>query len=61
MSKPLSPESGAPVLIDFGDGVERECRIVRRGPDGSWLIRSPEGAEGYYSGPFRPARDGEAS
>lgn len=48
-----SPEKGTPVFIDFGDGVERECHIVRPGPAGSWLIRSPEGAEGYYSGLFR--------
>jgi len=42
-----------PVLIDFGDGVERECSIVGFGPDGGWTIRSPEGALGYYSGPYK--------
>ena len=49
----MSTEDRNRVLIDFGDGVERECVLVRPGPEGSWLIRSPEGAEGYYSGPFR--------
>lgn len=46
------------VMIDFGDGVERECVLVRPGPEGSWLIRSPEGAEGYYSGPFKRLDEG---